>query len=142
MKFEKIKALRIKNSLKQKDVARKLKVAPSNYSRWEIGKEIIPLNKLNSLCNLYEVSMNYIVGFTNEKQPQKKCYINNIREGKRLKKFRKDYNLTQEELASFLGTTHSTISAYENGRTMILTIYAYKICAKYNVSMDWLCSRQ
>lgn len=142
MKYSRIKSLRIENGLKQKDVAKKLKVAPSNYSRWEIGKEIIPLSKLNTLCNLYEINMNYIVGLSNEKQFKKKCYINSIKVGKKLKKLRKDYNLTQEELASFLNTTHSTISAYENGKTMILTIYAYKICAKYNISMDWLCSRQ
>ena len=49
--------------------------------------------------------------------------------------------ITQEELASTLNTTHSTISAYESGKTTILTAFAYEICKRYNISMDYLCGR-
>ena len=61
--------------------------------------------------------------------------------GMRLKEFRKEKNITQEELASTLNTTHSTISAYESGKTTILTAFAYEICKRYNISMDYLCGR-
>ena len=54
---------------------------------------------------------------------------------------RKEKNITQEELASTLNTTHSTISAYESGKTTILTAFAYEICKRYNISMDYLCGR-
>ena len=50
-------------------------------------------------------------------------------------------NITQEELASTLNTTHSTISAYESGKTTILTAFAYDICKRYNIYMDYLCAR-
>ena len=50
-------------------------------------------------------------------------------------------NITQEELANILNTTHSTISAYESGKTTILTAFAYQICKRYNISMDYLCGR-
>lgn len=46
------------------------------------------------------------------------------------------------DLAKSLNTTQSTIWAYETGRTLILTAFAYQICVKYNVSMDWLCGRK
>ena len=59
--------------------------------------------------------------------------------GQRLRKFRSEFKITQVELANVLNTTHSTISAYESGKTMILTIFAYEICKKYNISMDWIC---
>ena len=53
--------------------------------------------------------------------------------------FRKKNNLTQKELAIFLNTTPSTICAYEKGKTLILTSFAYQICKKYNISMDYIC---
>ena len=62
--------------------------------------------------------------------------------GARIRKIRLDNNLTQEKLAIFLNTTHSTISAYENGKTLILTIFAFEICKKYNYSLDWLCGKK
>ena len=34
-----------------------------------------------------------------------------------------------------------TISAYESGKTTILTAFAYEICKRYNISMDYLCGR-
>ena len=40
-----------------------------------------------------------------------------------------------------LNTTHSTISAYESGKTKLLTIFAIEIVKKYNISLDWLCGR-
>ena len=49
--------------------------------------------------------------------------------------------LTQEELAKDLNTTHSTISAYESGKTLILTSFVYEIAIKYKLSLDWLCGK-
>ena len=60
--------------------------------------------------------------------------------GCRLKEFRKNHHLTQVKLANFLCTTHSTISAYESGKTLLLTAFAYQICKTYSISMDWLCT--
>lgn len=34
---------------------------------------------------------------------------------------------------------HSTISAYESEKTLILTIFAYQPCLKYPISLEWLC---
>lgn len=71
---------------------------------------------------------------------------NNIKElnkkiiGSNLRQIREEQKLTQQELADFLNTTHSTISAYENGKILILTAFAVEICKKYNYSLDWLCN--
>ena len=61
--------------------------------------------------------------------------------GDKIKRMRIEKGLTQEELANILNTTHSTISAYESGKTTILTAFAYQICKRYNISMDYLCGR-
>ncbi len=81
---------------------------------------------MNSLCNYYNVSMDYILGLSNKNSFNNGKYnIDKKIIGMRLKKFRKEKNITQEELASTLNTTHSTISVYESGKTTILTAFAY-----------------
>ncbi len=142
MNFQKLIELREDFNLKQKDIAKLLNITQQTYSLWENGTKIIPLKHLNSLCNYYNVSMDYVLGLSNVKHYD---VINSVIDknliGKRLKSFRNEYNITQEELANILNTTHSTISAYENGKTTILTAFAYEICKKYHISMDYLCGR-
>ena len=142
MLLAKVKYLRDEYELNQIKAAALMGVSKSTYARWETDEAIIPLFHLNDLCNYFDVSMDYITGFTNKKN------YNIIRKdldkeliGKRLKKFRKSHNLTQEQLAKEINTSHSTISGYEHGKNMILTAFAYNIAKKYNVSLDWLCGR-
>lgn len=86
--------------------------------------------------------MDYVLGLSNVRQYD---IVNRVIDKKvigiKLKEFRKEKNITQEELANILNTTHSTISAYESGKTTILTAFAYEICKRYNISMDYLCGR-
>lgn len=142
MNFQKLIELREDSSLKQKDIAALLNITQQTYSLWENGTKIIPLKHLNSLCNYYDVSMDYVLGLSNVRQYD---IVNRVIDKKiigiKLKEFRKEKNITQEELANILNTTHSTISAYESGKTTILTAFAYEICKRYNISMDYLCAR-
>ena len=137
MDFQRLIEIREDLGLKQKDI-----ITQQTYSLWENGVKIIPLKHLNALCNYYNLSMDYILGLFNTK---KYDVINKNLDkkliGKRLKEFRLENNITQEELAKILNTTHSTISAYESGKTTILTAFAYEICKRYNISIDYLCGR-
>lgn len=81
--------------------------------------------------------MDYLVGLDDNKNT-KNIKLNKNIIGKNLKIFRNKLNLTQKELANLLNTSHSTISAYESGKTMLLTAFAFQICSKYKVSLDWL----
>lgn len=142
MNLERLYFLREENDLKQKDIAKILNVSRVAISQWETTKEIIPLDKLNIYSNYFNVSLDYILGLTDKRE--KKSEINILDSkimGNRLKLFRKKYKLTQEDLATELNTSHSTISAYESGKTTILTIFAYQICNKYKISCDWLCGK-
>ena len=65
--LDKIKDVREENDLKQKEMAKNLKVSQPNYARWETKAKIIPLTKLNELCNFFEVNMDYIIGISKEK---------------------------------------------------------------------------
>lgn len=138
----KIKDLREEYDLTQLKMSEIMNVSKSNYARWETNESIIPLKHLNNLCNYFNVSMDYITGLSKEKNYiiiNKK--LNKELIGKRLKEFRENNNLTQEELAKQINTSHSTISAYESVKTMLLTAFAYDICKKYNISLDYLCGR-
>lgn len=137
--------LREYKDLSQIKLADYLGITQQTYSLWEKGTKIIPLKHLNNLSNFYEIPMDYIVGLTDEKNNSgiiKLTELNKNEIGSRIKKIREDNNLTLRDLAKELNITSSTISAYETGKTLILTAFAYQICIKYNVSLDWLCGKR
>lgn len=134
--------IREKLDLKQKDIADILKVNRMSYSYWETSSRFIPLNKLNDYCNKFNFSMDYIFYLTNENFQTNNLKILNKKEiGNRLRQVFKENKITQTETAKMLNTTQSTISAYLNGKTLILTAFAYQICIKYKISLDWLVGR-
>ena len=144
MKSNRIKNLRIDNDLSQEDIAKVLGISFKTYSPYEIGDATIPLKHLNSLCNYYNVSMDYILGFTDEKNYPKIKKFDTLDKnivGNNIDIIMKDHNLSFRALAIKLNTTASTIHAYTKGKTLILTSFAIEICKKYNLSMDWLCGR-
>ena len=138
---ERLRDVRENNNLKQIEVAKILGVSQANYSRWENGTEFIPLKKLTILCNYFDISMDYVAGLTRNFKGNGIHELDNKIIGANLKAFRKNNNITQVELANFLNTTHSTISAYESGKTTLLTAFAIQIVNEYNISLDWLCGR-
>ncbi len=132
------------HNLYQKDIAKIIKVSQQAYSFWENNTKIIPLSHLNELCNYFNISMDYALNLSKSKTSTKINKIDNLNRveiGKRLAWLRHEKNITNRALAKELNTTSSTISAYETGKTLILTIFAYQICKKYHVSLDWLCGR-
>ena len=137
---ERLIEIREDNSLSQRDLASILNVSKSTYARWETQEQIIPLNRLVDFCNYFKVSMDYALNLSNENKYKKPISsLDRKLIGNNIKLIRKKFNLTQQNLADLLNTSHSTISAYESGKTLILTIFAYQICLKYNISLDWLC---
>lgn len=137
----KLQDIRENNELSQKAVADILNVSQPTYSRWEKEIEIIPLNKLILFAKYFNVSLDYLCNLSLIKKENKNYnyIVNKELSSNNIINFRKKNNLTQKELAIFLNTTPSTICAYENGKTLILTSFAYQICKKYNISMDYIC---
>lgn len=136
--------LREERDLTQQEVASLLKTSRQNYSVWETNNKFIPLKHLNNYCNVFNVSMDYVFKLDNFRGNtiNKKYTLNKKIIGENLSKLMKEKNITQQELAYFLNTTQSTISAYINGKTLILTAFLYQIAKKYKVSMDNICGRE
>jgi transcriptional regulator with XRE-family HTH domain len=142
MDLERLFLFREENDLTQEKMGAIVNTKKWSITKWENGKEIIPLPKLNIYANYFNTSMDYILKLTNKKGSTISCTTLDPKiVGQNIKKVRKDNNISQRELAKELGTTQSVIYGYENGKFLILTAFAYQICVKYNVSMDWLCGR-
>ena len=141
--LNRLKDIRENNDLKQKDIAKILKVSRPNYTRWETKEKIIPLERLNKFCNYFKINMDYVIGLSNKLITiNKEIILDKKVIGENIKEFRNKNNITQEELALKLGTTHSVISAYENGHTLILTAFLINLCKVYSLSADNICNRK
>lgn len=67
-----IRDLREDRDLKQKEVAAYLMCDQSLYSKYERGERALPLELAGKLADLYNVSVDYLMGRTNEKKPYPK----------------------------------------------------------------------
>ncbi len=139
---ELLKDIRFDLNLTQQDVANHLNINRSTYKDYELQNRIIPLKHLITLCNYFDISIDYLFNLTKRKKYSlAKKDINKDLFTKRFKDFRKEKKLTQEELADFLQTSHSFISNCDNGKSILTTSYLYAICKKYNISADYLLGR-
>ena len=68
---QRIRDLREDADKTQKDIAELLKTTQGYYSKYELGIRELPIHHLITLCLYYNVSADYILGFTNIKRPLK-----------------------------------------------------------------------
>ncbi len=64
-----IKDIREDKEMKQKDVAGFLNISQTNYSKYELGKINIPIETLKKMSILFNTSVDYLLGLTNEVKP-------------------------------------------------------------------------
>ncbi len=69
MKFQRIRDLRNDHDLTQEQVAKVLNVRQNTYSQYEIGVLSFPLEAVIKLAVFYDVSVDYLVGLTDEPKP-------------------------------------------------------------------------
>ena len=58
--------------------------------------------------------------------------------GKRLQAARKNANMTLEQVAKLMNTTHATISRYEHEKRKVDPETMIEFCKIYNVSADYI----
>lgn len=64
-----IRDLREDNDLTQTDVAKVLNTNQKVYSRYETAENEMPVRHIITLCKFYNVSADYILGFTSTPKP-------------------------------------------------------------------------
>ena len=67
-----IRDIRTDRDLTQKDLAAYLQVHQTTYSDYELGNLNIPIASLHKLADLYNVSIDYLLGRTDTKEPYPK----------------------------------------------------------------------
>ena len=137
--MERIKNLREEKDLAQKDLANILGIDRSTYSSYEIGRDTIPLKHLNTLCNYFDISIDYAMGLTKTtKYKNSSDEINMEKVSERLKNIREENNLTQAHISEILNTSRSTWTGYEGKKFLISTLLLYEVSRRYNYSMDYI----
>ena len=66
--YQRIRDLREDHDLTQKQIAEMLGMSQTGYSKYETGENDIPTNILIKLALLYDTSIDYMLGLTNDKK--------------------------------------------------------------------------
>lgn len=64
--YPRIRELREDHDLTQLDVAKKLNMSQTGYSKYEVGTHDIPTKILIALAKIYDVSTDYLLGLTDK----------------------------------------------------------------------------
>ena len=136
---KKLKIIRERNGLTQEELGSYIGITKQAFNHFEKEYTIIPIKHLNTLCNYFGVSLDYIFDFTSKiKYSNAKADIDLNIVKNRLKEFRKENKKKKKKLASILNVAKGTIGNYESSRSLIATPFLYTICKKYNISADYL----
>lgn len=134
-----MRELREENNLLQKDISNILNISIGTYAMNEEGHDTITLKNLINFCDYFDISIDFIFGFTNKR----KYSISHLTFNSeilrfRLKEVRKENKYTQVMVGNFLNIDHSVWCRYEQGKTIIPTSFLYEFCKKFSVSADYL----
>ena len=134
--FKNLKRCRQELELTQKELGDVLGVSHSAIGCWENGFDTMPLTKLVKFCNTYKLPIDYVTGLADKNISFKEIpKLDKKKIGNNLRTFRNKLNLSQEKLAAKCSATHTAISNYELGKTLITSATLYTICKTYKISM-------
>lgn len=72
MIYKNLRSIREDSDLRQSDIAKILNVSQNTYSQYETGVIALTAEILVKLANFYNVSVDYLLDRTNQKEPYKK----------------------------------------------------------------------
>lgn len=123
MDMNRLKELRIKHGLNQKEVADALDTTQQAISLYESGKREPKLKTWQKLADYFNVSTSYLMG------------LNSNDFGNRIKELRIKNGLSQAELAEKIGVKDNTICQYEKGKRHPNNETWQKLADCFNVSI-------
>ena len=141
--MNRIKEAREKRGLTQKYVALSLGVKGPSVSAWESGKTFPSAENLAALAELYGVSIDYLMGKTDDAPGQAPEDVNHPTrlDTGRLRRLRTERMLTQAELGEELGLSESTVSLYEKGEREPSFTTLCRLADFFGVTTDYLLGR-
>lgn len=145
--YKRLRDMREDSDLKQREIAAQLGCTQVCYSCYEIGRREIPVEMLIKLAAFYGVSVDYLLGLTDEKKPHKKQNARSPcteesgadrRIYKHLKELRREERLNQTTVAEFLKCSQVCYSFYEIGRRDVPTDVLVRLAEFYGTSVDYI----
>lgn len=76
MNIGRLKEIRVDRSIPQREIAKLLHTTQQQYSKYELGIAIIPVDKLVILANFYNTSVDYLLGRTDIREAYPKSILN------------------------------------------------------------------
>ena len=70
--YKRIKELREDNDKLQKEISKELQITQKQYSLYEKGIRLLPIDMLKKLAKFYNVSTDYILELTDDPKPYKR----------------------------------------------------------------------
>lgn len=143
MKVKRLRETREYLDLKQVDLIGLFGVTYSTISGWETGKDTIPLKQLIKYANKFNFSLDYLLGITDKNVEYKKLDIDMNILATNLKKKRKQYGKTQQQIADIINTSQSSYAHYENARYLMPLNFLYNLSKIYSdISIDEMLGRK
>lgn len=63
---EALRRFRKKRKMSQKEIAQKIEIPQTQYSRYETGKNSMPVEYAVAICKAFDVSADYLLGLSDE----------------------------------------------------------------------------
>ncbi len=140
---QRLKKIRKKMKLTQKDVAKVINIKQASYNDYESGKVIISTFGIINIASFYHCSVDYLLGRIDdsmmEDEPQQvveetKTTSNSVR----FKELRKQNKLRQVDIAKILNVNKQAYYQYEKLITDISLDNCNRLANYYHVSIDYL----
>ena len=138
-----LKEFRENLEMTQEELGYVLGITKGTVANWENSNDSIPLRQIIKLCNIYNTSIDYILGISRYNKTYSKIgNIDKKKLGNNIKSLRIKNNYSQFEFAELCSIAQSTLSLYETGQRLINTLTLKIICTKFNISADVLFGRK
>lgn len=136
---QRLKSLRLETGYSQKELAKILGMTQGSYARYgtETGHTVPSVDRLQKLAEVFNVSVSYLIGETDERPPFQQDKPNTFPE--RLKFLRKKYGYSQAVLSQKLGLSSSqAYSNYERGANKPSKETLKQLSKIFDVSVEYL----
>ena len=136
-----ISKLRVEHNLSQKEMAKYLHVGVSPYKLFEANIRPMNIKELNRLSNYFKVSLNTLLGLSNNLTEFGPFDIDYKYLRFSLKYIRKRHRITQKKLAQDFHVSYATVSRFEKYPEKVNASYLYMFAKKFGVSVDYICGK-
>ncbi len=121
---DKIRYLRLRKSMYQKDVAEYIGIDRATYSTYENGIGVYPKDVMMKLSEMYKIDLDVLLD-----DYHRFIYYN---QGQNIRRIRQDLGLNQEELAESLGVSLIVVKKAEQEKVRFLKKNYIKLMDFYN----------